>query len=655
MPKRVLPIRRAGTSVRLRRRKRTASAGLSALIGAAALVAVPSLTPVAHEARSHQTSPDLAKTGAQSHAGAPGSAATGTATLQAVVRPASGPFVAAAAASATSGWKVSASGGVVTYGGAPSYGSIHHHLNRPIVGIAATPDHHGYWLVAADGGVFTFGDAHFFGSLASVPLGLDHAVALAPTPSGGGYWIATAGGRIAHYGNAQWYGSPKSAHVGSAVVGMASSADGRGYVALTVAGGVTAFGDAPWRGSLFSAHVRAIGVGIVAGPGGGYWVATGTGKVYGFGDSRFVGGPEATAAPSAIFAEARAYALLLHGGQIVNAPTGSSALKAPPATPSGVPTSPAPPVTSPPTTVPVASPPTTVPVAPPPTPAPATSGSGLSFGIFVHPLGSAPISASSSQYVAAFVNDYKTNYGAVGVNQMPVRTVAGNQPLVHVSVAPGCNNFTSSTGSMIPIPAGTQTLGYGDSPLVIDQPSTSTEWELWQAMPSPSGGWQACWGGRLDTATSNGVFPVPFGLSGSGISYLATTITEADVASGSINHAIAVDLPACSSPPAAPANRTDCSLDPGQPPEGTWFRFPADLAMPSGLTPFGQMVFRAVQTYGMVVTDQAGAVMIQAENTSDWAAQGHSGVDPITASWQGLAEYQVVANLPWSQLQVIQP
>jgi hypothetical protein len=35
--------------------------------------------------------------------------------------------------------------------------------------------------------------------------------------------------------------------------------------------------------------------------------------------------------------------------------------------------------------------------------------------------------------------------------------------------------------------------------------------------------------------------------------------------------------------------------------------------MPPGLTPFGQMVFKAVQTYGMVVTDYAGASRLPAE------------------------------------------
>ena len=77
--------------------------------------------------------------------------------------------------------------------------------------------------------------------------------------------------------------------------------------------------------------------------------------------------------------------------------------------------------------------------------------------------------------------------------------------------------------------------------------------------------------------------------------------------------------------------------------------------MPSGLTPFGQMVFKAIQTYGMVQTDQAGSVALQAESTADWATSGHTGVDPITASWNGEAEYQVVANLPWSQLQALNP
>src|SRR5664280_783547 len=40
--------------------------------------------------------------------------------------------------------------------------SIGKALNKPIVGMASTPDGGGYWLVASDGGVFAFGNAPFY-------------------------------------------------------------------------------------------------------------------------------------------------------------------------------------------------------------------------------------------------------------------------------------------------------------------------------------------------------------------------------------------------------------------------------------------------------------------------------------------------------------
>ena len=43
-------------------------------------------------------------------------------------------------------------------------------LNRPVVGMARSPDGGGYWLVASDGGIFTYGDASFFGSTGSIVL-----------------------------------------------------------------------------------------------------------------------------------------------------------------------------------------------------------------------------------------------------------------------------------------------------------------------------------------------------------------------------------------------------------------------------------------------------------------------------------------------------
>ena len=59
-------------------------------------------------------------------------------------------------------WLVASDGGIFTFGDATYAGSTGAMvLNRPIVGMAATPDGQGYWLVASDGGIFSFGDATF--------------------------------------------------------------------------------------------------------------------------------------------------------------------------------------------------------------------------------------------------------------------------------------------------------------------------------------------------------------------------------------------------------------------------------------------------------------------------------------------------------------
>ena len=62
-------------------------------------------------------------------------------------------------------------GGIFAFGSAGFYGSMGGlALNKPIVGIAASPGGTGYWEVATDGGIFAFGGATFLGSMGGVPL-----------------------------------------------------------------------------------------------------------------------------------------------------------------------------------------------------------------------------------------------------------------------------------------------------------------------------------------------------------------------------------------------------------------------------------------------------------------------------------------------------
>ena len=129
---------------------------------------------------------------------------------------------------------VASDGGVFDFGNLPFCGSMGGlPLNKPVVGMAATPDGGGYWLVASDGGIFTYGDATFHGSAGGTPLNKP-IVGMAPTADGGGYWLVASDGGIFTYGDATFHGSAGSLHLNAPVVGMAPTADGGGYWLVAV-------------------------------------------------------------------------------------------------------------------------------------------------------------------------------------------------------------------------------------------------------------------------------------------------------------------------------------------------------------------------------------------------------------------------------------
>ena len=139
-------------------------------------------------------------------------------------------------------WIVASDGGIFNYGNAPFCGSAGAiPLNKPIVGMAATPDGGGYWLVASDGGIFSYGDAHL--------LRLDRVDPPQPAhrrhgrhPDGHGYWLVASDGGIFAYGDAQFYGSTGSIHLNQPVVGMAAGPGGNGYWLVASDGGIFAYG-----------------------------------------------------------------------------------------------------------------------------------------------------------------------------------------------------------------------------------------------------------------------------------------------------------------------------------------------------------------------------------------------------------------------------
>jgi hypothetical protein len=145
-------------------------------------------------------------------------------------------------------------------------------LNKPIVGMAATPDGMGYWLVASDGGVFGFGDAHFYGSMGGQPLNKP-IVGMAATPDGMGYWLVASDGGVFGFGDAHFYGSMGGQPLNKPIVGIVSTSTSHGYWLDAADGGVFAFGDAPFYGSSPGSVETIIGPLRPTPDGQGYWLA----------------------------------------------------------------------------------------------------------------------------------------------------------------------------------------------------------------------------------------------------------------------------------------------------------------------------------------------------------------------------------------------
>jgi hypothetical protein len=187
-------------------------------------------------------------------------------------------------------WLVATDGGIFTEGDAVFYGSTGAiHLNKPIVGMAATPDGKGYWLVASDGGIFAFGDAVFYGSTGNIVLNKP-IVGMAATPTGQGYWLVASDGGIFTEGDAAFFGSTGSIALNKPIVGMAATPDGMGYWLVASDGGIFTEGDAVFYGSTGAIHLNKPIVGMAATPDGmGYWLVASDGGIFTEGDAMFFG------------------------------------------------------------------------------------------------------------------------------------------------------------------------------------------------------------------------------------------------------------------------------------------------------------------------------------------------------------------------------
>jgi hypothetical protein len=302
----------------------------------------------------------------------------------------------------------------------------------------------------------------------------------------------------------------------------------------------------------------------------------------------------------------------------------------------------------------------------------------------------AALDPRSDLWVAELLRQVKQYYGTLGVNidkfAPPIYLVTADQPLVNVrpnvSWAPGGHNAQLAEQLQgIPLPDGFAPSAGSDREAVIYQPSTHRYWELWGAEltdseVTDSAGrsvreWRAKWGGRIDDLRDNpGFFPTKpngykFGTAATGLPFLAGTMTIEEQRSGQIDHPLHIAVVrARAGAWSLPAQRSD-GVDQRDDaiPEGITFRLPAGLNLDElGLDPYGLMIAKAVQKYGMVVRDQAGAVVLVAENPNGrYAIHPYWGPDGILRCPGGLYTPSCAANtsarlrgFPLHKLQALQ-
>jgi hypothetical protein len=286
----------------------------------------------------------------------------------------------------------------------------------------------------------------------------------------------------------------------------------------------------------------------------------------------------------------------------------------------------------------------------------------LSTGPWNTPLpSSAPLDPNSTAIVADLEGQVQTPYGEVSLNtdrySAPIYTVPAGQATVNVTwnncLGAGSESPSLAAGlSNVPIPAGAVPSTGSDGEMVVYQPSSNTEWEFWRAVQT-SGTWSACGAGRIQNVSqSPGIFPTG-GVTGSGLPLLGFLIRVSDLQAGVINHAINIELPCIRAATFSwPAQRTDGACnDPNAPAEGERFRLPASLDLSTlNLTPGELMIARAMQQYGVIVTDLAGRAAIQAEDPRPYEVNG--APNPYAAYFTGNSP-DWLKDMPLQDLQAV--
>jgi hypothetical protein len=274
-------------------------------------------------------------------------------------------------------------------------------------------------------------------------------------------------------------------------------------------------------------------------------------------------------------------------------------------------------------------------------PFPATS-------IWNTPVGSTPVSASSSAQMAYFLahsphpNMTLRDWG-VSVAETHASDSSFSVPCTRYS------NCTLGALGAFRIPQTAAPDPSEDGYLAVVDPSSQHEWDMWQGLQAGSS-WSASAGAALSTA-GNGVAPAGTA-SGDAANFplLAGIVRPEEIAQGHIDHALVFGMPDVSyKGQVCPATHHDGSTaDPNALMEGAHLQLDPSVNVDAlRIAAWQKTIARALQTYGMYLRDQGGSFVIYAENPVS------RGYDAWTKAGMPSGANAPLDGIPWSRLRVL--
>jgi len=186
--------------------------------------------------------------------------------------------------------------------------------------------------------------------------------------------------------------------------------------------------------------------------------------------------------------------------------------------------------------------------------------------------------------------------------------------------------------------------------LAIFEPATGHEWDMYEASRSAAG-WTATSGSAVSVQHGNPTIPRGHtGANAANIPLLAGIVRPEEILQGHIDHALVFTTPGVSSlGHVCPASKNDgSSTDPNALKEG--MRLQLDPAVDVGALPipaWEKTLARAMQTYGMYLTDQGGSTAVIAEDPISrgydaWKLVGMPDGDSVP-----------IVGIPWDRFRVV--